>query len=78
MDGIKGRVAAVGGMLTSLMVTAVIMAQGASAATDPVADAFGELETKATTYAGLLVGLVVLVVGLLFGIAWIRKARSAH
>jgi uncharacterized membrane protein HdeD (DUF308 family) len=78
MDGIKGRVAGVGALLSTLMIGAFVLASGAGATTDPVDDAFADLTTKSNHYGALLVALIAGVVVLLFGIAWIRKGRSAH
>lgn len=79
LQSLRKRAAVVGGVLTTLVVGAMIMAGPASAEppADPVADAFGDITDKVGVYSGLLVTLVVAVVLALFGIAWIRKARSA-
>lgn len=77
MDGFKGRVATVGGLLSALMVGAFVMS-GASSATpaDPVSDAFGDLQDKVTLYGGAVVALVVAAIIILFGVKWLKKGAS--
>lgn len=74
---VKGRVAMIGGTVTALLIGSFVMAGSASASSDPVSDAFTTLNGKVTTYGGALVALVVLAVGIVYGITWINKARRA-
>lgn len=70
--------AVLGAMLSVLLLGGLALAGSASATpADPVADGYADLTSKVTLYGGLFVALVVLTVGILFGVKWIRKARSA-
>lgn len=67
-----------GGLAGVAAVLMVVAGAGMASATpaDPVADAFADAQAKVTQYGGLLVGVAVAAVLILFGIAWIRKIRS--
>jgi hypothetical protein len=78
MKGIKERAAVLGGTLSALLVGAFVMAGAASATpTDPIETGFADMGVKLALYSGLLVGLVVIAVGVTYGIGWIKKVRSA-
>lgn len=61
----------------ALIMTGIVLAGPASATADPISTAFDDLESKVTLYGTALVTLVVLAIGILFGIGWLKKARSA-
>lgn len=80
LDRIKDGGARVGvgfTVLGAMLMTSVILAGSASAAVDPVETAFNDMEGKVTTYGAALAAITVLAVGILLGLAWLKKARSA-
>jgi hypothetical protein len=76
-DGGAARVGVISGLFTSLFVAGVMLAGPSSAAGDPVEAAFTSMEGKVTTYGAALAAITVLAVGILLGLAWLKKARSA-
>lgn len=80
VDNFKGagaRAAAGLSALGAMFVVGVMLAGPSSAAADPVSTAFDTMEGKITTYGGALATLTVLAVGIMLGLAWLKKARSA-
>lgn len=79
VDNIKqigGRVGMGVSALGTLLMVGVMLAGPSSAAGDPVAGAFDDMETKVTTYGAAIVALVVLSVGIFLGIKYLRKGIS--
>lgn len=77
MEIIKDRAARVGAAFSALFVLGVLGAGAASATpADPVETAFTDMEGKITTYGGAIVALVVLSIGIMLGIKYLRKGVS--
>jgi hypothetical protein len=74
----KARVGIVLSTLAALMIGAFAMASAGNATTttDPVSDAFTDMNGKVTTYGAAIVALVVLAVGIFLGIKYLRKGVS--
>lgn len=68
----------VGGALTGLFVTGLILAGPASAAEgdDPALDAITGFGAKVTAYGAAMVAVVVIAVGIMLGVKYLRKAAS--
>lgn len=75
LKGAGARAGLVTGVTTGFVMLGLVLA-GAQAAADPVDDAFGDLQSKATTYGGATVALVVAVVVLFFGIKMLKRGAS--
>lgn len=81
MDRFKelaGRVGLVGGGASLAMVLGFVLAGPASAAPgdDPALDGITELGTKVTLYGAAMVAVVVIGVGIMLGIKYLRRATS--
>ena len=66
----------VGGAAVGFTMIAIMLAGGASATTDPVADAFTTMQGKVVTYGGAIVALVIVSAGIFLGIKYLRKGVS--
>lgn len=77
LENIRGRVALIGATVTLLMLGGLAMAGGASATpSDPVEDAFDDLQGKVAIYGAATVALVIAVVLIFFGIKFLRKGAA--
>lgn len=74
----RGRLALLGAVTGLMLMTGLVAAGGANASTttDPVSDGISQMQDKVTTYGAAVVGLVVAVVILFFGIKFLKKGAS--
>lgn len=74
---LAARGAAVGGTLVGLLGLGVLLAGPSSAqAGDPGTAAINDFGDKVTTYGTAMIGVVVIAVGLMLAVKYIRKAAS--
>jgi len=77
MQNIATKAGIVGGAVSTLLLTAFVLAGPASAQTvDPVSTAFDTMQAKIGTYGGAIVALVVASAVLFLGIKYLRKGTS--
>lgn len=76
LEYIKSRAALVGVVSTLFLAGGLAAAGPASAAADPVGDAFGDMQAKVVLYGGLIVSLVVASIVIFLGIKYLRKGVS--
>jgi hypothetical protein len=70
------RLAVLTGVVGVTVLSGLAFAGPASAAADPVGDAFADMQTKIVTYGGLIVGLVIAGAIIFLGIKYLRKGLS--
>ena len=75
LDHIK-RLGAVGGAVSGLTFVGLMLAPGAFATPDPGTQAINDFGDKVTTYGTAMIAVVVIAVGLLLAVKYIRKAAS--